>query len=184
MEPFNGLEMNLGNLSRLSGAGTRSISAENPERGEGARARWPSPSPTARRASWAGAGSAAPTSASSSRARRTRWPRSTAPGAIQSMWLGGNVSRDFILRIYWDGQEAALGRVPALRFLRHALDRYDEQRHAGPLVPVNSLPVSVNPNRGLNCFWEMPFRGHCRITIENLHPTTEPRPASTRSTTR
>ena len=42
---------------------------------------------------------------------------------------------------------------------------------AGPFCPVNSLPVSVNPSRGLNCFWEMPFRKHCRITLENSHPT-------------
>ena len=34
---------------------------------------------------------------------------------------------------------------------------------------INSLPVAVNPNRGYNCFWEMPFRKHCRITMENRH---------------
>jgi hypothetical protein len=50
-----------------------------------------------------------------------------------------------------------------------------EPRHptAGPFAPVNSLPVSVNPNRGLNCFWSMPFRERCRITVENLSPTLE-----------
>ncbi len=54
----------------------------------------------------------------------------------------------------------------------------------GPvLATVNSLPVSVNPNRGLNCFWEMPFRKHCRITIENI-ATRSRGPVSIRSTTR
>jgi len=33
---------------------------------------------------------------------------------------------------------------------------------------VNSLPVSVNPAGGFNCFWEMPFRRSARITLENM----------------
>src|SRR5690606_1184692 len=33
---------------------------------------------------------------------------------------------------------------------------------------VNSLPVSVNSAGGFNCFWEMPFRKHACITLENL----------------
>jgi hypothetical protein len=45
-----------------------------------------------------------------------------------------------------------------------------EEGTRGPLVRLNSLPVSVNPNRALNCFWEMPFRRRCRMTLENLHP--------------
>ena len=41
-----------------------------------------------------------------------------------------------------------------------------------PKVPIilNSLPVCVNPSRGMNCFWEMPFRKHCKITMENRDP--------------
>jgi hypothetical protein len=27
--------------------------------------------------------------------------------------------------------------------------------------------VAVNPNRGMNCFWQMPFRSRCLITVEN-----------------
>ena len=30
--------------------------------------------------------------------------------------------------------------------------------------------MAVNPNCGLNCFWEMPFRRRCRITMENRNP--------------
>jgi hypothetical protein len=37
----------------------------------------------------------------------------------------------------------------------------------GPFAQLNSMPVVVNPNRGMNCFWEMPFHKHCRITLEN-----------------
>ena len=29
------------------------------------------------------------------------------------------------------------------------------------------MMVCVNPNRGLNCFWNMPFKKHCVITLEN-----------------
>ena len=35
---------------------------------------------------------------------------------------------------------------------------------------VNSIPVAVNPNGGFNCYWQMPFRKSCKITIENLSP--------------
>ncbi len=32
---------------------------------------------------------------------------------------------------------------------------------------VSSLAVCVNPGRGFNCFWEMPFRKRARFTLEN-----------------
>jgi hypothetical protein len=95
------------------------------------------------------------------------------PGAIQSIWLGGTVvNRDTILRIYWDGQERPSVECPLPDFFASPWALQDPNRPtAGPFAPVNSLPVSVNPTRGLNCFWEMPFRKHCRMTLENLHPT-------------
>jgi hypothetical protein len=34
--------------------------------------------------------------------------------------------------------------------------------------------VAVNPAGGFNCYWEMPFRQHARLTLENLAPD-EPR---------
>jgi hypothetical protein len=33
---------------------------------------------------------------------------------------------------------------------------------------VNSLAVCVNPGSAFNCYWEMPFRKKCRITMENI----------------
>ncbi|MGH2410122.1 MAG: glycoside hydrolase family 172 protein, partial [Chloroflexota bacterium] len=33
-----------------------------------------------------------------------------------------------------------------------------------------SLPVAVNPAGGFNSYFELPFRGHARITLENLAP--------------
>jgi hypothetical protein len=37
----------------------------------------------------------------------------------------------------------------------------------GSFAAVSSLPVAVNPNNGLNCFWEMPFRASARLTLDN-----------------
>jgi len=39
----------------------------------------------------------------------------------------------------------------------------------GQFAQINSLPIAVNPNRGYNCFWPMPFHKRCRITLENHH---------------
>ena len=166
---FNGLGLNLGNLSRLSSAETRSISAENPtgERGQGGMAE-PGDGP----ARELGVG------------WKCRPYIEIAPGgiaivadiegsgAIQSSWFAGTViSRDFILRIYWDDQEHPAVECPLPDFFASPWSLQDPQLLSkGPFAPVNSLPVSVNPVLGLNCFWEMPFRQRCRITIENRHP--------------
>jgi hypothetical protein len=82
-ERFNGLNMNMGNLYRLSNAETRSISPENftGEKGKG-----------------------------------------------------------------WDGMG------------------WGEYAH------LNSLAVCVNPGSAFNCYWPMPFRKKCRITMENMSP--------------
>src|SRR4051812_35012802 len=81
------------------------------------------------------------------------------PGVIQSMWFTGRpISRDLILRIYWDGQVHASVECPLGDFFGLGW---------GPYAQISSLPVAVNPNRGLNCFWEMPFRGRARLTLEN-----------------
>jgi hypothetical protein len=38
----------------------------------------------------------------------------------------------------------------------------------GQFAPLASLAVCVNPGSGFNCYWEMPFRRHCRVTLTNL----------------
>ena len=35
------------------------------------------------------------------------------------------------------------------------------------------VPVCVNPGCAFNCYWEMPFRKHCRITITNIDPQSQ-----------
>ena len=167
MNFFNGLNMSLGTLSRLSDAETRSISAEN-------------------RSGAKGAGGQAPAAPDSpSRDLGTGWKCHAydrikpgevftvadidGSGALQSMWMTGDVGRHLILRIYWDDREQPAVECPVCDFFG-----VPWHKPGDPLTPqyfpmLNSLPVAVNPKNRLNCFWEMPFRHHCRITIENRH---------------
>ncbi len=168
MNDFNGLNMSLGTLSRLSNAETRSISAENRT---GAR----------------GAGGMDPAQPDSpSRDLGVGWkchawdkiePGETyvmadiaGPGAIQSMWVTGEMGRHMILRIYWDGRELPAVECPVCDFFGVPWNKGDNPRTMEYFPALNSLPVAVNPKNGMNCFWEMPFRKHCRITLENIHP--------------
>ncbi|MDP9309601.1 MAG: DUF2961 domain-containing protein [Chloroflexota bacterium] len=170
MKEFNGLGMTLGNLARVAKAQTRSISAENPtgEKGKGAMAE-PEPNGPARELSrgW------------KCRPYVLIEPGQTyvlaeidGPAAIQSMWFGGTiVSRDFILRMYWEDQDQPSVECPLPDFFATPWPfQLTNAPTRGPFTAVNSLPVSVNPNRALNCFWEMPFRKRCRMTLENRNP--------------
>ncbi len=88
------------------------------------------------------------------------------PGKIQSMWFTGYVGHSFILRIYWDGQEFPSVEAPISAFFGSAYDENFQDRD-GRYPVLNSSMILVAPGRGLNCFWEMPFHKHCRITMEN-----------------
>ena len=88
-------------------------------------------------------------------------------GIIRHIWMtvtdkvsdrNRYVLRDLVLRMYWDGEtepsvEAPLGDFFCCGF--------------GETYTVNSLPVVVNPTRGFNCYFSMPFRRSARITLEN-----------------
>lgn len=88
------------------------------------------------------------------------------PGMIQSMWFTGYVGHSFILRIYWDGQEHPSVEAPISAFFGCAYDENFEDRD-GRYPVLNSAMMMVAPGRGLNSYWKMPFRKHCRITVEN-----------------
>lgn len=160
MQPFHGLGMGLGQLSRLSRAKTRSISAEN----------------------WTGekgkAGMATEgTGKSAARDLGQGWKVSPSvlipanstltladigeSGAIQHVWLTCNPAawRTLIVRMYWDGEEHPSVEVPVGDFFCNG---WCERTN------VNSLPVAVNPAGGMNSYWEMPFRQSAKITIENI----------------
>ena len=156
---FNGLHMNLGNLSRLSHAKTRSISPENftGEKGKGGM-------------------STDGLAAKAARDLGQGWkvspyihiePNETfvlaeieGPGAIQQIWMtpAGNW-RFSILRFYWDGEKEPSVEVPVGDFFACGWGKYAQ---------VTSIPVCVNPGSAFNCYWEMPFRKSCKVTMENL----------------
>ena len=170
MAEFNGLGCNLGNLWRISPAKTRSISGENPtgEKGKGAMAE-AAPDGPAREL---GQGWKCRPFIRIGPGETHTLADIEGPGAIQSMWITGSVvSRDYILRFYWDDQEQPSVECPLPDFFASPWTMQNLQRPTqGPFAPVNSLPVSVNPMRGFNFFWEMPFRRRCRITLESRHP--------------
>lgn len=154
-----GLGVDMGNISRLSNAKTRSICAENPtgEKGKGGMAL---EGPGSYCAKHLGHG----------------WkispyivikPGETAvladikdAGAIQHIWMTATgIWRQTILRMYWDNQENPSVETPLGDFFAEA--------YQGSFRQITSLPVCVNPGSAFNCYWEMPFRERALITVEN-----------------
>lgn len=159
MTNFNGLGLHLGNLSRLSHARTRSICAENftGEKGGAARA---TEGTGAKAARDLGRGWKVSPSIRIEPGETFELANIVGPGALQHIWttVGGHW-RFSILRIYWDGQEQPSVECPVGDFFACGWGKYAQ---------VSSLPVCVNPGSALNCYWEMPFRKSCRVTLENL----------------
>jgi hypothetical protein len=159
---FNGLGMHLGNLARLSSAKTRSISAENPTgaKGRGGMATEGTGAVAAREL---GQGWKVAPSVDIPGNATVTLAEIDGPGALQHLWMTVFPThwRQLILRFYWDGEDTPSVEVPIGDFF---CSGWCER------VNVNSLPVAVNPAGGFNSYWEMPFRRHARITLENLSP--------------
>lgn len=168
---FSGLGRSLGNLALLSSGRTRSISAENPTGGKGMGA-MTEPQGEDHPARELGRGWKARPYVKVDPGETVTLATIEGLGAIQSMWFGGSImQRDFILRIYWEGQETPSVETPLTDFFAMPFSFQDPEKPTkGPITQISSLPVAVNPNRGLNCFWEMPFRRQARVTLENRHP--------------
>ena len=90
------------------------------------------------------------------------------PGVIRQIWLtpAGAAWRSLILRFYWDDQDQPSVECPLGDFFASGWGGLRWSGHA----QISSLPVCVNPGSALNCFWEMPFRQHARVTLENRAP--------------
>lgn len=163
---FNGLNMGLGSLSRLSNAQTRSISPENftGAKGQGGMATEGTGSGPSRDL---GQGWKVSPSIQLAARETVTIAEIAGPGAIQHIWL--TVApvwwRRLIIRFYWDDETEPSIEVPLGDFFCNG---WCERAN------VVSLPVAVNPAGGMNCYWEMPFRQSARITLENLwdEPTT------------
>ncbi len=157
---FNGLGMNLGNLSRISNAKTRSICAENftGEKGKAGMAVHGTGENCARDL---GQGWKVSPSVRIAAHETFTMADIEGQGAIQQIWLtpSGRSWRFFILRIYWDDQEQPSVECPVGDFFGMGWGQYAQ---------ISSLPVCVNPGSAFNCYWEMPFRKRCRMTFENI----------------
>jgi hypothetical protein len=158
-EKFDGLHLNMGNLFRLSNAETRSISPENftGEKGRGGTA-------------------TEGTGKNAARDLGQKWKVSPSvriaagqtftladikgTGAVQHIWMTPTGNWRFsILRFYWDGEATPSIEVPVGDFFAMAWGKYAQ---------INSLAVAVNPGSAFNCYWTMPFRKSCKITMENI----------------
>ena len=92
------------------------------------------------------------------------------PGIIESMWFGGFTPWDFVIRIYWDHQEYPSVESPMSAFLGYPFYNHVTDVN-GNFPTLNSAMFLVTPCRGMNSYWKMPFKKHCRITVENRHPS-------------
>lgn len=159
-EPFNGLGMHLGNLARLSNAQSRSISPENftGEKGKGGMATEGTGADAAREL---GQGWKISPSIHVPGKALVTLADIAGPGAIQHIWLTVHPQawRALALRMYWDHEETPSVEAPLGDFFCNGW---------GVRCNVSSLPIAVNPAGGFNSYWEMPFRQHARITLENL----------------
>jgi len=156
---YNGIDAGMHNLYRLSDAKTRSISAENFDGTKG------------------GGGKATTgTGANASRELGQGWKVSPSvvikskttftvaeidgEGSIQHIWMTPTGNWRFsILRIYWDGETEPSVEVPVGDFFGMGWGKY---------ATLQSLAVCVNPGSAFNCYWPMPFRKKCVITMENM----------------
>lgn len=156
---FNGLHMTLGNLSELSKAKTRSISPENftGEKGGAGMATSGTGEEAARDL---GRGWKISPSIRIEKGTVFTLAEIDGPGAVQHIWMTitGNW-RFSILRIYWDGEKDPSVEVPVGDFFGNGW---------GKFTPISSLPIAVNPGSAFNCYWEMPFRKSCKMTMENI----------------
>jgi hypothetical protein len=159
MEYFNGLGMNLGTLSRLSQAQSRSISAENKhgQKGQGGQA---VDGLGAHAARDLGQGWKVSPAVEIKAGDTFEMASVDGPGAIQQIWMTTTGRwRHCILRFYWDGQDQPSVECPMGDFFACGWEQFAQ---------ISSLPVAVNPGKAFNCFWEMPFRKHARMTVTNL----------------
>ena len=166
---FNGLDMNLGNLSRISDAKTRSISPENftGAKGKGGMA---DPSLDSGKRNVANSWYAAKDLGKGWKVNpfieikggeTITIAEIEGAGAIQHIWMTPTGNWRFsILRFYWDDEKEPSVEVPVGDFFGMAFNEF---------APLNSLAVTVNPGSAFNCYWKMPFRKKCKITMENLN---------------
>jgi Protein of unknown function (DUF2961) len=156
---YDGLDNNLSNIYRLSGAKTYSISSENPTgaKGKGGMA---TEGTGARAARDLGQGWKISPSMRIEAGQTLTLADISGSGQIEHIWMTptGNW-RLSILRMYWDGETDPSVEVPVGDFFAMGWNKY---------APISSLPICVNPGSAFNSYWPMPFRKGAKLTLQNL----------------
>jgi len=156
---FDGLNLNMGNLPRLSYAKTRSISPES-FTGEKGRAGMATEGTGAKAARELGQGWKVSPSVNIEAGQTFVLADIQGSGAVQHIWMTPTGDyRLSILRMYWDGEKPPSVESPVGDFFACGLGQYTQ---------VTSLAVCVNPKSGFNCYWLMPFQKGCKITMTNI----------------
>ena len=156
---FNGIDADMSNIFRLSDAKTRSISPENfnGAKGAGGMAEKGTGEHAARDL---GRGWKISPSVVIKAHTTFTIAEISGPGSIQHIWMTPTgVWRNSILRFYWDDESTPSVEAPVGDFFCMGWNKY---------APLQSLAVCVNPGSAFNCYWPMPFRRKCRITMENI----------------
>ncbi len=84
-------------------------------------------------------------------------------GIITHIWMTV-ASRDpqylknIVLRMYWDGEDHPSVEVPYGDFFGIGNNEYYQ---------YSSLPIQIGTDRGMNCYWHMPFSDGAKITVTN-----------------
>lgn len=159
MNKFNGIGTNMGNLWRLSDAVSRSISPENftGEKGMGGMA---TEGTGKECAIDLGVGWKISPCIKIKAGETFILADIKGSGAIQHIWMTPTGKwRDSILRIYWDDSDAPSVECPVGDFFACGWNEY---------APISSLAVCVNPGSAFNCYWVMPFRKRCKMTMTNI----------------
>jgi len=83
-------------------------------------------------------------------------------GAIKHIWITNSTKKGrlLILRIYFDGAKNPSVEAPLSDFFANA-----EHNQFGQL---SSLAMCVNPTKGMNCYFEMPYFESFRVEVENI----------------
>ena len=152
------MDLNFGNLYRVSSAESRSISPENFTGAKGAGG-MATNGTGAHAAADLGRGWKVSPSVRIKAHTTFTLAEITGSGCIHQIWMTptGNW-RTSILRCYWDDEPTPSVECPVGDFFGCGWGKYAQ---------INSLAVCVNPGSAFNCYWPMPFHKFARITIEN-----------------
>lgn len=87
-------------------------------------------------------------------------------GAITHIWItvcskDPKHLKNFVLRMYWDGEDSPSVESPLGDFFGLGHNLYYQYA---------CLPIQIGTDRGLNCFWRMPYSNGARITVTNEGP--------------